>query len=51
LVPCVLGAGTLAALALSVSRRRLMRALILGVVVTLMTFIGTYFITGARWEG
>jgi hypothetical protein len=51
LVPCVLGAGTLAALALYVSRRRLMGALILGVVVTLMTFTGTFFITLARWEG
>jgi len=49
LLPCVFGAGILAALALYVSRRRLMGALILGFVMTLMTFIGTYFITGARW--
>ncbi len=51
LVPCVLGAGILAALALYVTRRRLMGALIVGFAVTLMTFVGTYFITSARWGG
>jgi Na+-transporting NADH:ubiquinone oxidoreductase subunit NqrD len=51
LVPCVLGAGILAALALYVRRRRLLGALLLGLAVTLITFVGTLFITLARWEG
>jgi hypothetical protein len=51
LVPCVLGAGILAALALYVPRRRLLGALLLGLAVTLITFVGTLFITLARWEG
>jgi hypothetical protein len=51
LIPCVLGAGVLAALALYVRRRRVLGALMLGFAVTLMTFIGTFFITLSRWEG
>jgi hypothetical protein len=50
LIPCVLGAGVLAGLALYVQRRRLLGALMLGFVVMFMTFIGTLFITLARWE-
>jgi Na+-transporting NADH:ubiquinone oxidoreductase subunit NqrD len=51
LIPCVLGAGVLAALALYVRRRQVLGALMLGFAVTLMTFIGTFFITLSRWEG
>jgi hypothetical protein len=51
LVPCVLSAGILAALAIYVRRRRPFGALLLGLAVAILTFIGTLFVTGARWEG
>jgi hypothetical protein len=51
LVPCILGTGFLAAAALYLRRRRLLGALILGLAVTSMTFVGTLFITLSRWEG
>ena len=51
LVPCVLGAGMLAALAMYVRRRRPLGALLLGLAVAIMTFIGTLLVTSARWEG
>jgi peptidoglycan/LPS O-acetylase OafA/YrhL len=51
LVPCVLGAGVLAAFALYVPRRRPLRALGIGLAVTIMTFLATAFVTLSRWEG
>jgi hypothetical protein len=51
MVPCVLGAGILAALALYVRSRRLLGALMLGLAVTGVTFVATLFVTIARWEG
>ena len=47
---CVLGAGILAALALYVRRRRFLGPLMLGLAVASVTFLGTLFITVARWE-
>jgi hypothetical protein len=51
LVPCVLGAGILAALALYARRRRFLGPLVLGLAVAFVTFLSTLFITIARWEG
>jgi uncharacterized protein YqgC (DUF456 family) len=51
LVPCVLGAGILAALALYVRRRRLLGALMLGLAAAFVTLVGTLFVTLSRWEG
>lgn len=51
LIPCVLGAGILAALALYLRRRRRLPALMLGIGVTLVTFVATLLVTLSRWEG
>jgi hypothetical protein len=51
LVPCVLGAGTLAALALYARRGGFLAPLALGVAVAAATFVATLFVTLARWEG
>jgi hypothetical protein len=49
LVPCVLGAGVLAGAAFYVRRRRLLLSLGIGLAISLVTFLGTAFITGGRW--
>jgi hypothetical protein len=51
MVPCVVGAGLLAAFAVYVGFRRPVAAVLLGLVVSLATFVGTALITLARWEG
>lgn len=51
LVPCVLGAGAFAALALYARRGRFLAPLVVGLAVTLVTFVATLLVTIARWEG
>ena len=51
LVPCVLGAGTLAALALYARRGGFLAPLGVGLAVAAATFVATAFVTLARWEG
>jgi hypothetical protein len=51
LVPCVLGAGSLAGLSLYARRRRFFGSVALGLAVAVATFVATLLITLARWEG
>ena len=51
LVPCVIGAGLLAALALYARRGGLLGPLAVGLAVGVATFVATAFVTLARWEG
>lgn len=50
LIPCVLGAGILAALALYARRGGWVGPLVLGLAVTFVTFVATAFVTLVRWE-
>jgi hypothetical protein len=51
LVPCVLGAGTFAVLALYARHGGFLAPVALGVAVAAATFVATLFVTLARWEG
>ncbi len=51
LIPCVIGAGFFAALALYARRGGLLRPLAVGLAVGVATFVATAFVTLARWEG
>jgi hypothetical protein len=49
MVPCVVGAGVLAAAASYVHRRRLWVSLGIGIAVTLVTFVATGTVGFSRW--
>jgi uncharacterized protein YqgC (DUF456 family) len=51
LVPCVVGAGTLAAAALYARRRQTAEAVVIGLGVAFVTLVGTLLIALGRWEG
>jgi hypothetical protein len=51
LVPCMIGAGFLAALALYARRGGFLGPLAVGLAVAAATFVATLFVTLARWEG
>ena len=49
LIPCVLAAGVLAALAVHAAQRRIAPAVVVGGLVSVATFVGTLVVTISRW--
>jgi hypothetical protein len=50
-VPCLVGAGVLAAIAVYLGTRRWLIAIAVGLLVSAATFVAALLVTLARWEG